>query len=67
MIPRATLTLTVAAHARLLAHLFPGDGKEAAAILICTRVPGPRLRILVRDVIEVPHEACTNRTDRTLA
>lgn len=67
MIPRATLALTAAAHARLLAHLFPGDGKEAAAVLICTRVPGPRLRILVRDIIEVPHEACTTRTDRQLA
>lgn len=67
MIPRATLALTAAAHARLQAHLFPGDGKEAAAVLICTRVPGPRLRILVRDIIEVPYEACTIRTDRKLA
>lgn len=67
MIPRSTLTLTAAAHARLLAHLFPGDGKEAAAVLICSRVPGSRLRILVREIIEVPYEACTNRTDRTLA
>lgn len=66
MNPRVTLTLTAAAHTRLLAHLFPGDGKEAAAILVCTRVPGPRLRILVRDFIEVPHEACAKRTDCNL-
>ena len=66
MTPRATMSLTAAAHARLLAHLFPGDGKEAAAVLVCSRVPGPRLRLLVRDVVFVPHEACATRTEYSL-
>jgi hypothetical protein len=60
------MSLTAAAHAQARAHLFPGDGKEAAAVLVCTRVPGPRLRLLVRDLVLVPHEACASRTENSL-
>jgi hypothetical protein len=56
-----TLTLSGAHHDRLGKHLFPGDGKEAAAILVCTRAPGPRLRLLVKDLILVPHGECRTR------
>lgn len=66
MMPRTTLSLTATAHAQLQAHLFPGDGKEAAAVLVCARVPGPRMRMLVHDVILVPQDACTARTDCSL-
>lgn len=66
MIPRATVTLTVAAHALLRGHLFPGDGKEAAAILLCSRTPAPRLRLLVRDVLVVPYAECSRRTEHGL-
>jgi len=55
MTPATTLSLTQAAHRQLLAHLFPGDGKEAAAVLVCTRVPEPRVRLLVKDIVLVPH------------
>jgi proteasome lid subunit RPN8/RPN11 len=48
-------------HERLHAHLFPGDGLEAAAILLCSCSAPPRLRLLVRDVIVVPHDACRTR------
>ncbi|MGF6210381.1 hypothetical protein ABIE32_000233 [Comamonas sp. 4034] len=66
MMPRTTLSLTAAAHAQLHTHLFPGDGKEAAAVLVCSRVPGSRMRMLVREVITVPHDACLRRTDCSL-
>ena len=66
MIPKATVTLTVAAHALLRGHLFPGDGKEAAAVLLCSRTPGSRLRLLVRDVLLVPHNECSQRTAHSL-
>ncbi len=66
MMPRATLSLTAAVHAQMHAHLFPGDGKEAAAVLVCTRVPGARLRLLVREAVAVPHAACTERTPYSL-
>lgn len=58
MSKRITLVLTYEMHQTLLAHLFPGDGNEAAGILICKRVSR---RFLVRDVICVPHEACAIR------
>jgi hypothetical protein len=48
-------------HERLRAHLFPGDGLEAAAILVCSRSQAPRVRLLVRDMLLVPHEACRTR------
>lgn len=48
-------------HGRLRAHLFPGDGLEAAAILLCSRSAPPRIRLLVRDLILVPHKACRIR------
>ncbi|WP_079434506.1 ThiF family adenylyltransferase [Zoogloea sp. LCSB751] len=66
MMPATTLSLTKAAHEQLQAHLFPGDGKEAAAVLVCTRVPAPRFRLLVKDVVLVPHHACSRRTENSL-
>jgi hypothetical protein len=61
MIPETTLAFGGAAHVELRHHLFPGDGLEAAALLVCTRTPGPRRRFLVRDVIPVPYDACRRR------
>lgn len=61
MKPAATLTLAAPLHAQVREHLFPGDGLEAAAILLCSRIPGPRLRLLVREAILVPHNACCRR------
>lgn len=59
----STLTMSGALHARLRRHLFPGDGLEAAAILICSRIPGPRTRLLVRDVVDVPYAECRRGLD----
>ena len=56
-----TLALSGASQAELRRHLFPGDGCEAAAILLCTRAPGPDLRMLVRDVLPVPYDVCAYR------
>ena len=57
----STLALSGTMHDQLRRHLFPGDGFEAAALLICTRTRGPRLRLMVRDIILVPYCACTRR------
>jgi hypothetical protein len=61
MIPARTLTMTQHVHQRLRHHLLPGDGKEAAAVLVCTRVPGARVRLLARDLIVVPNDNCSQR------
>lgn len=60
---RATLTLTEQQHLRLQRHLFPGDGKEAAAILFCGRAMGAHThRLLVREVHPIPYSECSVRT-----
>lgn len=55
------LTITSTLHGQLQRHLFPGDGLEAAAILLCSRTPGPRIRLLVREVLPVPYADCKQR------
>ncbi|MEW6453896.1 MAG: ThiF family adenylyltransferase [Pseudomonadota bacterium] len=62
MIGALSLTLPGKVHAPLKAHLFPGDGREAAALLLCARAPGARERMLVREFIPVPHAACAVRS-----
>lgn len=57
-----TLVLTARDHQALKAHLICGDGKEAAAILLCKATTGERRRLLVSEVIIVPHDACPVRT-----
>src|ERR1700722_837816 len=62
MIPEHTLTLTAALHAEAQTHLFPGDGLEAAGLLLCSHAPGNRDRLLGQQFIPVPHAACVKRT-----
>lgn len=58
-----TLSMTGNQHGPLKDFLFPGDGKEAVAILVCGRRDGDRRhRILVRDIHNIPYEACSVRT-----
>lgn len=61
MIPTWTLSFAGATRDCVRRHLFPGDGCEAAAILVCARVPGPRQRLLVRKAVLVPYEDCALR------
>jgi ThiF family/Prokaryotic homologs of the JAB domain len=59
-----TLTLTDGQRDRLKAHLFPGDGKEAAALILCGRHVGPsRYRLLARELHPVPYSVCQRRED----
>lgn len=58
-----TLSMTGAQHALLKHHLFPGDGKEAAALALCSRRAGDhRHRLVVREIHGIPYEACTERS-----
>jgi len=61
MMPATTLAFAGVTHRQVQTHLFPGDGCEAAAILLCARTPGPRHKLLVREAILVPHAACARR------
>lgn len=58
-----SLTMTGEQHLKLLSHLFPGDGKESAAILLCNRRWGETdHELLVRSVVPIPDEGCSERT-----
>ncbi|NUZ08623.1 ThiF family adenylyltransferase [Piscinibacter koreensis] len=60
----ASLTLTARQRAELARHLLPEDGCEAVAILLCGMARGGNpLRLLVRQVHLIPHEACDRRPD----
>lgn len=61
MMPLTTLAMAGVQHAALHTHLFPGDGLEAAAILLCARGPGGRERYVVREILFVPHADCLRR------
>lgn len=67
MIPY-TLTLTDVQHHDLKKHLFPGDGKEAVAIILCGRRYGDRrYRLTVKDIYGVPYDECTvRRSDKVI-
>jgi proteasome lid subunit RPN8/RPN11 len=57
------LRMTAAQHARLRDHLFPSDGKEAVAIVLCGRCAGgPRQWLVARKIVPIPHEQCPVRT-----
>ena len=62
-----TLVVPGRTHRRLRSHLFPGDGLEAAALLLCARVDLRRTRLIVRDMLPVAHEACARRTRDALS
>lgn len=50
-------------HQRLKVFLFPGDGKEAVALVLCGRRDGDRRhRLTVREIHEIPYEYCVTRT-----
>ena len=58
-----TLSLSGLQHEHLKDFLFPGDGNEAVAILLCGRRDGDRRhRLLVREVHGVPYDLCFERT-----
>jgi len=50
-------------HTKLMQHLFPGDGCEAVALLLCgRRESAARPALVVRKVVPVPYELCSVRT-----
>ncbi len=57
-----TLSLSGEQHAFLRHHLFPGDGCEGAAIILCgRRVGSERHRLLAQRIYPIPHNSCLDR------
>ena len=61
---QVSLTLTSSQHTKLLRHLFPDDGCEAVALILCGRCDcGPRHhRLLAQKIIPIPYDACSTRS-----
>lgn len=54
----AALAMTARLHAAVYDHLFPGDGLEAAGLLLCNRgACGGRQRLLAAEFVCLPHES----------
>lgn len=67
MIP-VTLAFSGDQNSHLRDFLFPGDGNEAVAILLCGRRDGDRRhRLTVREVHGIPYDKCTVRTPRKVS
>ena len=59
-----SLTLTADQHHALRSRLFPGDGLEAVAILLCGRAAGPdRHRLVVQEIVPVELHRCKRSRD----
>lgn len=53
---RFMLVMTARLHEELRRHLFPGDGLEAAAVILCHLGTGRRFRRLIaKEIITLPH------------
>ena len=60
----AILTMTASQYEAVSNHLFPGDGLEAAAILLCNQGKGKRYRrLIVSDVLYPPHHLSERKAD----
>lgn len=58
------MAMTASQHQRLSDHLFPGDGLEAAAVLVCNQGTGRRhQRLVVADIVLLPHRRSERRKD----
>ena len=62
---RATLALTGPQHQALRAHLFPGDGLEAVALVLCGRGSSPgQSRFAAHQIVPMPYGECRRTADR---
>ena len=61
------LAMTERCHKAVFKHLFPGDGLEAAIILLCNQGTGKEhQRLIVSDVLHLPHRL-SERKERSLS
>ena len=58
-----SLSLTGDQHEHLKSFLFPGDGKEAVAFLLCGRHVGDKCeRLMAREIQGIPYDHCSEHT-----
>jgi ThiF family len=58
-----SLSLTANQQSIIKAHVFPSDGKEAVAIVLCGRHTGTNSHhLLAHEIVPIPYEYCSIRT-----
>lgn len=58
------MAMTARRHKAIFNHLFPGDGLEAAAILLCNQGTGKQYhRLIVADILSLPHHHSSRKRD----
>ena len=63
-----SLVLRQSVHKTLQAHLYPGDGLETAAIMLCHLGKGKSgFRLMANSLILIPSEVCPDRTSHSLS
>ena len=56
------LAMTARHHKKIQEHLFPGDGLEASAIMLCNQGTGVRhQRLIVAEILYLPHQRCVRQ------
>jgi hypothetical protein len=63
MMRQHSLVLPQKVAEQLRQHLFPGDGLEAAALLLCAQAGERRKKLLGREIIAVPYNRCARTRD----
>lgn len=59
----STLTITEEQYAEIRGHLFPGDGSEAVAFVLCgRRADDVSNGLLGREILKIPYAECLERT-----
>lgn len=61
---KVKLRMTEAHYVGLRKHLFPGDGLEAVALLLCGRAERIDATLIVHKLVFVPHDQCERMADR---
>lgn len=65
--PDIVFRLTAAQHEQIKRHLFPGDGKESVALILCgTHCSARRILLCAHRIIEIPADACIERSAVTV-
>lgn len=63
----ATLAMTERQHKALQKYIFPGDGLEAAGVLLCNQGTGKsHQRLIVSDVLYLPHNLSERKKDSVI-
>lgn len=67
MTPATSLWMTDKQTATVYSHLFPGDGKEAAAVALCGwATTGALAKLSIHELVLIPYDECERKPNRLI-